>query len=85
MSGQLPNVLPREEVIRVYREGVRAWRAGLQFHEGPYAKAAEDVPDDEYQRGMEWRRGWNQQALAARDTGHDIIVGCLRPLAAHCT
>jgi hypothetical protein len=59
----LPDVLSKEEVERIYREGVGAQRRGLQFHEGPYAKPGTDAPDDEYQRGVEWRRGWNDAAL----------------------
>jgi hypothetical protein len=59
----LPDVLAAAEVERIYREGYDAHHAGLQFHESPYARAGADVPDDDYQRGMEWRRGWNDAAL----------------------
>ena len=61
----LPSVLKASEVERVYREGFEAFRRGLQFHECPYAKSGADVPDDDYQRGVEWRRGWNDAALGS--------------------
>lgn len=57
------NVLPTEEAVRCFFEGVEAQRAGKQFHEGPYARPGEGVGDDEYQRGYEWRKGWNEAAL----------------------
>jgi hypothetical protein len=56
-------VLTPDEAELIYREGVAAFHEGKQFHEGPYAKSGTDVPDDEYQRGYEWRRGWNDAAL----------------------
>ncbi len=56
------NVLPLDEAVRCYLEGLDDYRAGKQFHEGPYAKPR-DAPDDEYQRGYEWRRGWNDAAM----------------------
>lgn len=59
----VPYVLADEEVERIYSQGMGAWCEGLQFHECPYAKAGENVPDDEYQRGYEWRRGWNDAAI----------------------
>lgn len=64
----LPDVLSSEEVERVWSEGVKAYHAGLLFHQGPYAKAGSDVPDDEYQRGVEWRRGWNDAACGRAGT-----------------
>lgn len=55
--------LAPEEIERIYREGVADYHAGKEFHEGPYAKSGADVSDAEYQRGYEWRRGWNDAAL----------------------
>jgi hypothetical protein len=64
-SDQFPlDVLDQAEVARIYQEGRAAYRAGKYFHESPYAHAGASVPDDEYQRGYEWRRGWNDDALA---------------------
>jgi hypothetical protein len=67
-ESSLPAVLARDEVERVWREGVNAYHAGLQFHQSPYAHSGADVPDDEYQRGVEWRRGWNDAALGRAGT-----------------
>lgn len=57
------DVLSLDEAVRCFLEGVDAQRAGKQFHEGPYAKPSDDVAEEEYQRGYEWRRGWNEAAL----------------------
>jgi hypothetical protein len=57
------DVLATEDAVRCFLEGVDAYHAGGQFHEGPYAKPGGDVGDDEYQRGYEWRKGWNEAAL----------------------
>lgn len=56
-------VLPVEEAERIYREGYEDYQRGVQFHEGRYAKPGDTVNDSEYQRGYEWRRGWNDAAL----------------------
>ena len=61
--GDLLNALPVEEAVKCIFEGIDAHRAGKQFHEGTYAKPGTGVPDDEYQRGYEWRKGWNEAAL----------------------
>lgn len=57
------DVLPLDEAVRCFLEGVDAHREGRQFHEGPYAKSGDDVSEEDYQRGYEWRRGWNEAAL----------------------
>jgi hypothetical protein len=74
-DNKLPDVLEPRAAANIYREGVTAFRDGLQFHENPHAKAGESgVTDAEYQKGVEWRSGWNAQALAMRGAGHDIII-----------
>jgi hypothetical protein len=61
----VPYVLDDDEVEKIYNEGLQAFKERKEFHESPYAKAGTDVPDDEYQRGYEWRRGWNDAAIDA--------------------
>jgi len=64
MSAQFPpDVLAPEEVERIYQEGRADYRRGLLFHEGSYAKPGDAATLEEYQRGYEWRRGWNDEAL----------------------
>ena len=55
--------LPPDERERIYREGVDDYRVGKQFHESPYASSLSAVSDADYQRGYEWRRGWNDAAI----------------------
>lgn len=58
----IPRVLDRSEEERIYLQGVNDYHAGKQFHQSPYPASGQKVPDDEYQRGYEWRRGWNDAA-----------------------
>jgi hypothetical protein len=58
-----PDVLDPEEVERIYQEGRADYRRSLLFHQGPYGKPRDAATLEEYQRGYEWRRGWNDEAL----------------------
>jgi len=58
-----PDALSAEERERIYNEGRTDYRAGKFFHEGPYAKSGDVCSDEDYRRGYEWRRGWNDEAL----------------------
>lgn len=62
------DVLSAEETDRVYQEGYRARKVLRQeiFH-SPYPKAGDGLcSKEDYERGVQWRRGWNDAALEER-------------------
>jgi hypothetical protein len=81
MSDTFPvNVLPAAEVERIYAEGVADYYAGKAFHETRYPTSFQAETLDDYQRGYEWRRGWNDGALGRALPGatrHSICNDCL--------